>query len=184
MLPLHNYARLLVIDTPMERDLQPATLFLFLNSSEDGIFLTNIVPDAGALSHEEYNAIVMAYYQECIQTKAQNLLLVAALSSDEVRIENTFSPRNMALLHDFVRNANKNTGSANPYDYRRWLDFIAASTKDGEFLAPDLLQQWLTEQGFSSDAADDLRQEYQFGVDLTKHWAGRLQEQEAAVAAQ
>jgi hypothetical protein len=175
-------ANLLAFDVPLKSQLKPATLFLQASSEGSVCSVTNIVPPAGELSAQEYNRILQAFYEECVQDKAQSYCLDVHLSRENVQLEDTLSPENMRLLRQFVDKANKSTGSSYPSDYERWVTFIGASVRDREILDADLLRLWLMEQGFPGDVATDLHRDYRLGVDLTKHWKSGVQEQDTAGA--
>ncbi len=146
--------------------LPPATLFLLTNRDTTACFVGNIVPDSGALSVEEYNRILQAFHADCVAAPAKARRLTVTLSPDEILLEDMLSRESMHLLRDFVANANKGVGSHTPFDYERWLAFIAANAKDKPPLNPELLRKWLIEQGFSYDVAMDMYREFKFGIDL------------------
>lgn len=153
-------------DVPQEVTPRPSRLFLHLNASHTACSLANIVQSGGELNPKEYNAILQAFYSDCLQANVEKHQLQVTMTKSEVFLEDTLSPQNMALLEDFARSANPATGSSHPQDYRRWIAFISASVQDEQILETDLLREWLMSQGFPSDIAYALKEEYRFGVAL------------------
>jgi hypothetical protein len=180
---LNYYSDQMALDVPSHVDSHEATLFLFMSKDQRSCSVGNIVPNDGNLTPEEYNHILLKFNTDCVQPVVEVYNLQVQFSPDEILLEGTLSPENMELLLSFSHLANKNTGSKNPYDYNRWLEFIAASVRDNQIVRSELLRAWLIDQGFPGDVAMDLVLEYQFGLDLVKHLESRTTVQEELRAA-
>ncbi len=71
------------------------------------------------------------------------------------------------LLHQFSAAANKGTGSAHPYDKRRWFDFLIEAYKSGASLDSYTLRRWLIEEeNWPDELATNLVEEYEFARSL------------------
>lgn len=159
----------LALDVPARVNSRDATLFLMTLKDASAYSVSNVVPAGGRLSEDEYNAILRAFFEDCIKPLAEPYNLTIDFSKEEVFVEETLSAENMSRLQEFARMANKSTGASHPYDYERWISFISASVKDSQIIEPALLQTWLIEHGFPDYIAYELISQYQFGIDLIRH---------------
>ena len=70
------------------------------------------------------------------------------------------------LLKVFSNLANKSAGSAHPYDFLRWADFLIEVHKNDSNFSADRLKQQLEEQKWPSNKVDDLVAEHEFALAL------------------
>lgn len=179
--PSHRQPRSATFDAPETTSFADASVFLFVRSEGTECFLANTVTKY-QMPVEYYNAIIKAFYQDCVMPRLSRFALNAALTRDEEFIEDTLSPENMRLLELFANFANKHAGSSYPADNERWQEFTAASAKAKQILSQKLLQNWLEEQGFPASVAFELAEEYKRYIEFSQRYDAAGQARETAYA--
>lgn len=149
-----------------DNTIPPIGLLVMLEESR--LWVPNIVPrETGQISIEQYNLVLLefaSFVEPLLQTFPG---LRIEISDDRVGITEWVSPQAAELLKRFSTLANMSTGSAHPYDFKRWALFIVRTHKEGSKLYPDDLRQWLIEGlGWPPERADKLALEYEFARSL------------------
>ncbi len=118
-------------------------------------YIPNVVPlEKSTLTHDEYNAILLEFYQECLLPNADDVDIT--ITNDYLSNEEILGDEASKLLKIFSDCANKNTGSSHPCDEERWYDFIIASLAHSDNINLEYLGEILQDQGWSQDQADKL----------------------------
>ncbi|SRR5713101_3022155 len=141
---------------------------LYLGCSETRMHVFNVVPQSvQRLSIEQYNLIVAEFCERFVRPVAEPQGFRVELSADERQIDEVLPSGAARLLHQFSAAANKGTGSAHPYDKRRWFDFLIEAYKSGASLDSYTLRRWLIEEeNWPDELATNLVEEYEFARSL------------------
>ena len=123
-------------------ELCKATVFLL--EKENGYEIANIVPnEKGKLSYDEYNDILLKFFDECLKTHVEKNNIKLEITSDNVNLENYMTEKAAKKLRTFSSLANKSTGSSHPSDLERWNDFICQVFIDASENVQVILERWL-----------------------------------------
>ena len=76
-------------------------------------------------------------------------------------LEEMLSPEALSRLESFAAVANK--AILHELDMRRWAGFIGRTHLDGDDIDPELLDAWLTDEGFQQEQRSQLVREYESG---------------------
>jgi len=148
---------------------RPAAL-LFLMRRGKALRITNIVPEVGELTRQQYNALVEAFDALC-EPVAERHGLSVHVSSDQQDISDLLTPKVMKALQLFSNAANKSTGSSHPYDRERWLKFLVLAHNENAALDTETLARWLIEeQRWSEGQAEKLSIQYEFAHELLEEY--------------
>lgn len=166
-------AKCIAIRTPSGGGLPDAMLYLS-GSIEAGLYhMANIVPmGCDSLSREQYNAILQAFYDQCVRDRTALFGITAELTQADVRADDVLSWETVELLHLFSTLANKSTGSSHPADGKRWRDFISQSFRTDQILDSDSLSGLLMDEGWPEESAHELAAEYQSAIRVLRNYAG------------
>lgn len=152
-----------------DNTLERAGLSLFQKES-DLWHVPNIVPlEVGQLSVDQYNQILVKFCEDIVQPAIRDTPAIYQLTEDTVSVKDVAGEEVDTLLRRFSSVANKSTGSTHPMDRKRWFDFILKAYKAGGRVDTTLLVGTLLEQGWPTDAAHELAEEYELAMDLLKH---------------
>ena len=179
--PSHRHPRSATFDAPETTSFADASVFLFVRNEGTECALLNTVTKY-KMSVEYYNAVITAFYCDCVAPHLSRFTLNALLTRGEEFVEDTLSPENMRLLELFANFANKHAGSSYPADNERWQEFTAASAKSKQILSRDLLQNWLEEKGFPASVAFEIADEYQRYIEFSRRYDAVERAQEYAHA--
>jgi len=146
---------------------QHARLFI-ANKEEDTFYVSNIVPENGSLTHDEYNNLIDSFYETINNIRRRGVTDISR-STDEIIFEEVVPENIQRAFFSFSRAANKSTGSAHPMDKERWYKFICLIYREQYEMNHDLMKSKLIEDGWSEDKAFDLLIEFEFGLGLLKH---------------
>lgn len=146
---------------------QIASLFI-ANKEEDTFYVSNIVPENGSLSHEEYNDLIDSFFETINNIRHKGVTDISR-STNEIIFEEVVPDNIQKAFFAFSRAANKSTGSSHPMDKERWYDFICLVYREQYEMNHDLMKSRLIEDGWSEDKAFDLVIEFEFGIGLLKH---------------
>ena len=154
---------------------------LFLCHQTGRLYVPNITPAEGSgetLSKRVYNQILDKFFEEVrklIPNSSHDLNLT--LTSDNADITEHISPEAAQLLDNFSFAANKYTGSAHSYDFKRWAKFLIQVHKEkNASLDVNFLSNWLVEElEWPDESADKLVNEYEFAKDLLEIYDGASQ---------
>jgi hypothetical protein len=152
-----------------EAEGRPASATLILTEREPGTFyVSNIIPvSSDRLSYAEYNTVLEEFFRCVLRPSAEQIGLTAVLTEAQADLDHWMSPAAAAKLRTFSTSANKRTGSAHPQDRQRWNDFVLSAHRDGSRMDASTLQRWLVEvEGWSSEVANQLALEYEYGREL------------------
>ena len=145
----------------------PGALVALAKATDGRWYVTNIVPEEfGSLSYDQYNRILMEFYEQVLQHLTDEHAVSLELTSGDLEIDDLLVPETARLLRLFSAAANKSSGGSHPLDQERWLRFLSAAHRDHATLTADLLRRFLTEDGWPEDAAIKLASEYEFALDL------------------
>lgn len=140
----------------------------------DQLSVVNIVPlDKSELKYDEYNSILIDFYELFIKPVATELGIKVILSKDDETIDDWISEESAKRLRTFSGLANKSTGSSHPMDKNKWFDFIISMLNNGETIDTHHFQRWLVGEGWSADKALELAIEYEQGLSLLKYYRGQ-----------
>ncbi len=157
--------------------LPPSRLWLVLEQSGT-LYVSNIVPlRQSQLSYDEYNDVLMDFYQTLVAPAAADLDVIVHITDAERDIASWLGEEAAALLRQFALTANKSTGTAHPNDRRRWDAFLVAAHRNRVPLDTTILKRWLVEcEGWPDQVASDLALEYESGRSLLEYYdhAGTL----------
>lgn len=159
---------LYIFERAVTEDLPAAGLAML--GSEDGLSVINIVPlELHQLSINQYNAILVEFFEAAVVPAVTGLQLTAHLTDDTAPITKWLSEPAADALRRFSNLANHSTGSAHPRDRDRWFAFLVLAHRSRSTLDTDMLKRWLIEMGgWSPDMASDLAIEYEFARDLLR----------------
>lgn len=157
-----------------------ADIQLFLCRTPDRVCVSNITPVEGSgatLSKNEYNQIIDEFYEEVNKLISKSDDLNPMLTSDNADITKHISLEAAKLLDNFSFAANKYTGSAHPYDFKRWAKFLIKVHKEkNASLDVNFLLNWLVEElEWPDESANKLVSEYEFAKDLLEIYDGAYQ---------
>jgi hypothetical protein len=149
-------------------ELPSATVYMAETTTNPGVLAAaNIHPHKKRqLTHEEYNSILLVFY-EMVQTCAQEMGLRVDLTSSQADLSEWLSDKAAMKLRAFSTSANKSAGFLLTNEYERWFDFIVTAHGERSRLDSSTLRRWLVEiEGWSPEIADQLAGEYAFGGEL------------------
>ena len=73
-------------------------------------------------------------------------------------------------MNTFSSNANKTTGHSHPSDLDRWCEFVCSIHRKKIKIDPDLLEEWLIENQWSSEVAIRLVIDFEYSINLLKYY--------------
>jgi hypothetical protein len=132
--------------------------------SPNELYVSNIVPKSyqGQFSYDDYNAILLEFYNRFAFPVATERHLRVELSSGDVDLETWLSPTAAKALRLFSQKANKSTGASHPEDQKRWYAFVILADKENAHLDASTLARWLREEaGWAESIASELAGEYE-----------------------
>jgi hypothetical protein len=146
-----------------ETDNRPAADLWLDQKNPEELAVSNIVPRTKPrLDYDEYNLVLQEFYDRFVSAATRRTRVTARLSKDDVSLEHWVTPDTAGLLRTFSTSANRSTGSHHPLDMGRWLDFVAATHREGSRLDPGTLRRWLEEvEGWPAEQAQDLAVNYE-----------------------
>ncbi|MEC4091840.1 hypothetical protein [Pseudoalteromonas rubra] len=141
---------------------------LWLSDSDDKtLSVNNIVPvTQRELSATEYNA-VLCEFVESVLDKA-NSDVTYKLTAEDKSLEDWLTTEASNALRSFSNLANKSTGYTHPLDKQRWFLFIQSVFYSDSQIEPDMLEQFLEEDGWAKEDAQNLATDYEYSLDLLK----------------
>jgi len=142
--------------------------FLYLTEKETNLlFVSNIIPiEIGRLSYDEYNAIIMDFFENVVKPLQAKINVEIEITKAEITINDILSSECSKLFKAFSVCANKSTGSSHSLDQKRWFSFIKCVEKNSEKIDPDIVQKLLINDGWSEDKAIELSLEFEFAISL------------------
>ena len=143
---------------------EAADLSLSVSRDPNQLRVSNIVPsDVSELPYAQYNAILKEFAGQFAQPAAQSLGLRVEITRPDVTVEDLLPPDVVRALVDFSTQANKRSRATHPRDKARWQKFVIGAHQAHSELGSDILNDWLVQQGWPSDAASELAIEYDRG---------------------
>lgn len=127
-----------------------------INSGE--VNVGNIIPlIKNQLSIEEYNAVLMLFYNDIIipYEKENKYLTISQPTDDKFDPLTIMSEKSLKKLQAFCGGANKSTGSSHPCDKERWLSFILQTVEEDRILDSDTLCRFLQDEEYWGKKSDD-----------------------------
>jgi hypothetical protein len=147
----------------------PAIALTMVRFDSETIRIVNLIPKEDHLSIDRYKAVLDDFRTSILEKVLDSGFQITLFQgSDEEHIEELMPPNAFRLLDRFVTLANKRTGSLHPYDCSRWQQFLICLHFNAHNLTDTHLKYWAMEQGFESQASDNLAHELNFGLQLLK----------------
>lgn len=140
-------------------------LWLWLGNSSVEIF--NIVPLIGNhLEFSEYNYILESFHKSIVEQLSATYSLKIEISKPFFDIADVATTESIDALKSFSESANKSTGHTHPCDFRRWCEFVISSYRAEKHIGVSDLMNWLIENGWADDMANELALDYEYSLDL------------------
>jgi hypothetical protein len=131
----------------------------------EDLYLSGIVPLEGreALGPDQHDEVVADFLAAVIRPLAHGLgvRILDRPTPLGPSLEDLLSPEALSRLRSFAAGANK--GIPHPLDLRRWAGFIGQTHQDEASFDPELLAEWLAEEGFQKEPCGLLVREYESG---------------------
>ncbi|ELC8385788.1 hypothetical protein QYB55_000916 [Clostridium perfringens] len=127
-------------------------------SKENQLKVNNIIPlEKNELNVDEYNCILMKFYEEVIKPYEESGAEIEILkpSNDEFEPLSVISEEALRKLKAFCNGANKSTGSSHPCDQERWFDFICQTVDDGMMFDASTLATFLQDESYWGKREDE-----------------------------
>jgi len=101
---------------------------LGLREQEPGVLsVTNIIPrQKSALSYDEYNALLLSFYEELVVPAIKNTSIRVEITSDEIKIADFVPEKAANALQVFSSNTRKSTDFFIPVNEPDWFEFVTA----------------------------------------------------------
>jgi hypothetical protein len=146
----------------------PSSTIYFAENGEGVLTASNIHPHKKhQLTHDEYNSILQAFYQQMVKPCAEQMDVRVELTSSHADLSDWLPDKAAAKLRAFSSSANKGAGFLLTEDHERWYDFIVTAHGEKSRLDASTLRRWLIEiEGWGPEIADQLAGEYAFGGEL------------------
>lgn len=136
--------------------------------------VVNIVPTVShSLSHEVYNTILDRFYGDCVKNILEGKQVETILTDGSYNIEQIAGTKTFEALNKWEGSCNHSTGNTNPFDFKRWADFVCISFNEKSKLTPELFERWLTEERnwTDNDLTSKLVLDYEYGLSILEHYA-------------
>lgn len=111
----------------------------------------NIIPlDKNQLSVDEYNAILVKFYNDVIKPYKESgaPISISQPTDDVFNPTSVITEKALEKLKSFCRAANKSTGSSHPCDRERWFDFICQTVDDDKMFDASTLATFLQDETY------------------------------------
>ena len=127
----------------------------------------NIIPsNSNKLSKDEYNFLLNEFVNTFIYKTAADYRAEVLITKPIMELMDYVDQDIYDALVVFSEMANKSTGHSHPLDNKRWCDFILISASKKKRLSVNYLEGWLMDHGWSSDMANELGLDYEYGLTL------------------
>lgn len=127
----------------------------------------NIIPsNSNKLSKDEYNYLLNEFVKVFINRTAADYHAEVVMSKPTLELMDYVDQDVFDALVFFSDMANKSTGRTHPLDEKRWFDFLLVASSKKRRLSVDYLEGWLIDHGWSSDMANELGLDYEYGLAL------------------
>lgn len=138
---------------------------------EETLYISNIVPsEINQLKTDDYNKVLLEFYNYGIKELAENLGGSVELTSDIYSIEDLIGNDCARSLRVFSSAANKSTGNTHPCDRERWFEFITLIHKSEKNISPEDVQKFLMEDGWTEDFSFELACEFEYSLNLLEYY--------------
>ncbi len=150
--------------------IMPVALFLFPRRDDGTWWVSNIIPtEKNELTHDQYNAALLDFYEQIIQPAIQNTAITVELTTDIVTIASVAGVEVENALQRFSKLANKSTGASHPLDQNRWFKFLTLAHNSYNKLDVNLVIFTLKELGWSEERAIELGLQFEFAQSLLSY---------------
>ena len=147
---------------------------LWAAPSDGGIAVKNIIPiDKTELTPDEYNEILGLFVRDAI-----NGHFKYEISKPDVKLTDLVSKATSEKFRVFSSCANKSNGRSHPLDETRWLDFIYSVARQSESIESDELQFFLREDGWDEQSAQNLTEDFSYGLRAMRHALASAEQEE------
>ncbi|QTL37980.1 hypothetical protein [Pseudoalteromonas viridis] len=139
------------------------------DSDEKTLSLINLVPvKQSRLSEAEYNAVLCDFAASVLDKANDKGNFSYELTAEDKSLEDWLTSEASGALRSFSNLANKSTGYTHPSDKQRWFLFIQSVFYSDSQFEPDMLEQFLEEDGWAKEDAQNLATDYEYSLDLLK----------------
>ena len=129
------------------------------------LYLSGVVPLEGreSLGLDQHDLAVVDFRDTVVGPLTADLGVRVLDCSAPIRpsLEEMLSPEALSRLESFTAVANK--ADLHELDMRRWAGFIGRTHLDGDDIDPELLDAWLSDEGFPEEQGSRLVREYESG---------------------
>jgi len=138
---------------------------------EGSLEVINIVPKypGDSLTYEDYNAILDAFYTNCLKAHIYQLELEYHTSG--IDFEAITGAETLDKLKTWEEACNPSNGNTHPLDFKRWTDFVITAHKEHSGIDSSLLTRWLVEErGWNEEFSVTVRMssDFQYATDILK----------------
>lgn len=140
---------------------------IWLSQKDNKLEIVNITPKGNSmLLAEEYNFIIAKFEETFINPLKKVFEFKVTKSDEELNIKNYLTDDGEKALVLFSGFANKLTGHNHPLDFERWCNFIFLAHKANNRLPMGYLEEWLQENGWPADKAEELALDFSYSMRL------------------
>lgn len=135
------------------KEVDEACVSIYIGNEIDTneLHVGNIIPMIkNQLSVEEYNNILLKFYEDVIEPykNGGTDIVISISSNDKFNPLDVISEEALRKLKAFCNGANKSTGSSHPCDRERWFDFICQTVDDGKLFDYSTLASFLQDENY------------------------------------
>ncbi|MGK7392877.1 MAG: hypothetical protein ACNS60_21155 [Candidatus Cyclobacteriaceae bacterium M2_1C_046] len=137
---------------------------------EDKLTVINIVPTkSGSFEHSEYNAILDAFYKECVLPLTHNKSVTIEYNIGGIDVIELTGKDTYDAMVEWESSCNHSTGNTHPMDFKRWAKFVITAHRNKSQLTPSIFGRWLIEEkGWNEnfDITHRLVSDYEYSLQL------------------
>lgn len=172
-----NYATMISLPkeytaTFLSNEIEHAIAYVWLVISDNLLYVSNITPNkSGQLTYTQYNSIITKFCEEVIKSYEVKDILVN-LSKENFTIEDLAGAETALKLKNWINSANLTTLNTNPYDFKRWCNFIFTSHLTKSKLTSSQFEKYLIEDVklYDEDLVSKIVLEYEYSLDILKEY--------------
>ena len=140
---------------------------------KDGLTVTNINSKVeGNLDIEQYNHILMVFFEEVICRAISRNTMQCTLTEEEEHIEDFLHPETYQFLELWQTTCNKSAPISHPLDLEKWLKFLISYVTEEQprYLTIGDFSQWLSDdchwQAGFSESIEEMAIYFEYSVEL------------------
>lgn len=161
--------------TFLSNEIENAIVYIWIVISDNLLYISNITPNkSGQLTYEQYNFIISKFYDEVIKPQKTNDIIID-ISKDNLSIEDLAGIETYRKLKKWIDSANPSTLNTNPFDFKRWCDFIFTAHSNKSDLTSSQFERYLIEDEkfYDEELVSKIAIEYEYSLDLLKEYDNR-----------